>query len=803
MRIRSTILSVPADTVVIDQVSQANRPREVNPMPAPIPDPEPAEEQAPPAVAADRREVWSGPGWGWTGGSTGPGAVPWSGRQGPQPGSRGADGLDYAALVEALAASGALGSDTDDQDAEFEDWRAAEAEGRMWPADPAQVAALAVEYMPPGAAAAGWLEVAASGLDRLDENGLAGVAIAARQAAARAQATELAAVAQIASRAAAADRRIGTAADGRPARVCRDALGQVGLALRMTHYQAEEWTDLAVTMAWRLPATGQALAAGLIDLSRARLIAQATCVLSEQQAREVEKKILPEASELTRPYLMDRLNRAVINADPAAAERRREQAERQAKVSLYSDPDGTATLAGCKLPAVHAAAAMARITAIARAMKAAERSGGLDLHRARVMIGLLLGTLPYIPPPDDAPPDQPPSDDDSRDGEHSAEDDDGDTADDLGSGDDPATAAASPDGRGHPEDEAQDDSSHHEGGCDDLPAPRDEDAPPDDGLDDLRGPDAHLGWDPAEEDDDLYGVGPVRAWPTLGAIAPPLARRIPGPADGRPVPGLLDAVVPWVTLAGLADRTGTLGRIGPITAAQARLLARAAEHDPEAQWRVIVTNSLGQAIAVTRVRRPRGNARDGPGTGLVGRVTVTITQDAIATARRQAAKPPGPGAPGSPARRAFGPGPPSGIGPPTVHRPLSPIAAAALRAGCRALDKALQQAETDAAAGGCAHTDQSPAYRPPPRLREYVAARDVTCRNPVCRQPAWRADLDHTVPYDQHGKTCRCNLGGGCRRDHQLKQHPRWKLEQNRPGHFTWTTPAGRIYTAGPDVHPA
>jgi hypothetical protein len=44
--------------------------------------------------------------------------------------------------------------------------------------------------------------------------------------------------------------------------------------------------------------------------------------------------------------------------------------------------------------------------------------------------------------------------------------------------------------------------------------------------------------------------------------------------------------------------------------------------------------------------------------------------------------------------------------------------------------------------------------------------------------------------------------GGACRRDHQLKQHPRWKLEQIRPGVFRWTTAAGRTYLVEPDVHP-
>ena len=273
---------------------------------------------------------------------------------------------------------------------------------------------------------------------------------------------------------------------------------------------------------------------------------------------------------------------------------------------------------------------------------------------------------------------------------------------------------------------------------------------------------------------------------------------------------MLDAVLPWATLAGLAERPGTLGRIGAITAAQARQLARAAQNDPAAQWRVIVTNDAGQAIAVTRIPRPRRRGRDGPGparadpaaardgpppgtglpgAGLVGRVTVTITADTITadtiTAARQPAEP----------------GPPAQIRPPVPGG----ITAAALRAATRALDQAQAQAAADQAAGGCAHTGQSPGYRPPPRLREQVIARDVTCRNPVCGQPAWRSDLDHTRPWapgGQGGRTCSCNIGGACRGDHQLKQHPRWKLQQTRSGYFSWTTPAGRTYTAGPDTYP-
>ncbi|MGO8882230.1 MAG: hypothetical protein ACLPUO_06735 [Streptosporangiaceae bacterium] len=70
----------------------------------------------------------------------------------------------------------------------------------------------------------------------------------------------------------------------------------------------------------------------------------------------------------------------------------------------------------------------------------------------------------------------------------------------------------------------------------------------------------------------------------------------------------------------------------------------------------------------------------------------------------------------------------------------------------------------------------------------------------TCRQPAWRGDQDHTIPYDQGGRTCCCNLGGLCRFHHQVKQLAGWTLSQLRPGIFEWTTPAGRKYLVAPDA---
>jgi hypothetical protein len=275
------------------------------------------------------------------------------------------------------------------------------------------------EYLPGSAGLAAWLDqrdpAEASDYD------LPAVAAGWRRVAAWAQAREFAAIAQIAARSAARHEKAGLEEDGRPAAVTPDAAAQVGLALALSPGTAEWWTSQAVTLTWRLPGTGAALAAGEIDAYRARLITEATSLLDEDTARAVEDDVLPGAGELTYAQLRARLRRAVIIADPEGAEDRRKASERRARVSLYPDDDGTATLTGTSLPAPHAAAAMARITALARALKASGAGGGTDLLRAHIYLGLLLGTLPPIPPPadggqpdeptdDDQPPDDPPRD---------------------------------------------------------------------------------------------------------------------------------------------------------------------------------------------------------------------------------------------------------------------------------------------------------------------------------------------------------------------------------------------------------
>jgi hypothetical protein len=317
--------------------------------------------------------------------------------------------------------------------------------------------------------------------------------------------------------------------------------------------------------------------------------------------------------------------------------------------------------------------------------------------------------------------------------------------------------------------------------------------------------------DPGDLDGpDCPGLVSIPAWPELpvprqapAGLAPAGTGALAGLPRG-PAGRLLHLTVPWRTLAGILAEPGQLSRLGPVTAHTARHLAGTAADDPETEWKVIVTDRNGQAIAVTRIRRSRARSPAGaPAAGFVSQVILTVPAFLARSSpiqRPLASSSAVPGEAGAPAESAasYGSGPSS-------ESPLGKILAAALSAA--ALAAARAEAETAEAASqgtsGCAHRKASLAYRPPPRLREYVAARDQTCRSPVCRQPASRADLDHTVPHDQGGRTCDCNLGGACRTHHRLKQRPGWQLAQPAPGIFLWTTPAGRTYTQTPDTYPA
>jgi hypothetical protein len=105
--------------------------------------------------------------------------------------------------------------------------------------------------------------------------------------------------------------------------------------------------------------------------------------------------------------------------------------------------------------------------------------------------------------------------------------------------------------------------------------------------------------------------------------------------------------------------------------------------------------------------------------------------------------------------------------------------------------------------GACGHARETFAYQPSPGLRHLIKTRNRTCTFPGCGRTARRCDDDHTVPFDQGGRTCECNLSPLCRRHHAAKQAPGWYLDQPQPGTLVWTLPNGRTYTTKPRPYPA
>jgi len=330
------------------------------------------------------------------------------------------------------------------------------------------------------------------------------------------------------------------------------AADEIRWALTLTRRGADTLLGIAYQLVEGLPAVHAALRSGVIDLPKARVLADETTGLPLQTARRVVEEILPAAGGLTTGQLRARLRKRVITVDPEAAARRHAAALTRRRVEHGLDVDGTATLAGHHLPPDRAAMAAARIDALARAVKQAGDPRSLDQVRADVYLDVLNGDY------------------------------------------------------------------------------------------------------------------------------------LPGPPTGG-----VEVVVPLTTLMRLSDEPGLVKGWGPVLAEISRKLV---DGQWDRSWRVSVYDDHG---------------------ALVG------------------------------------------------HGPLR--------------------------------------RRPSARDAALVKARDRTCRAPGCRTPAHRADLDHTVAWEDGGTTTPANLGVLCRHCHGYKHSDGVELTQPTPGTFTWRSRLGHTYTTQPE----
>jgi hypothetical protein len=309
---------------------------------------------------------------------------------------------------------------------------------------------------------------------------------------------------------------------------------EIAAALTLTGPAAGTCLDLAIDLATRLPGTAHALRAGIVDYLKARIIAEATRILSADDARRVEARILAKAGQQTSGQLRAALARTILAIDPEAAQRRREQAQRDPRIRRWREDAGTAALAGYGLPPADVLEADQHLTERAQDLRAAGLPGTLDELRARAYLDALLGRDPTQP----AEPG--------------------------------ATGESAPPARTRPPGAPA--STPPSGPSTSTPPP---------------GP-------PAPSTDAAPSAGAAPSASAAPSAAPAALTGSCG-LDGR-LAARINVTVPLMTLLGLSSNPGDIGGFGPIDPALARDTTRRAATHPSTSWSLTITHT-GHAIA--------------------------------------------------------------------------------------------------------------------------------------------------------------------------------------------------------------
>jgi hypothetical protein len=122
--------------------------------------------------------------------------------------------------------------------------------------------------------------------------------------------------------------------DGRqwtPNQIFDSAAAEIQAELRLTRRSAEDELTRAARVT-ALPQVAQALSAGVLDRSRALVLADGCWDLTDAQTSELLAGVLPKAGTQTTSQLADKVRRIAVALDPAWAERRYREAVQQRRV---------------------------------------------------------------------------------------------------------------------------------------------------------------------------------------------------------------------------------------------------------------------------------------------------------------------------------------------------------------------------------------------------------------------------------------------------------------------------------------
>ena len=169
------------------------------------------------------------------------------------------------------------------------------------------------------------------------------------------------------------------------------AAAEIRAALSLTRRATDRELEFALSLQRRLPKVWDALAAGDIDVRRAKLFAYRTTHLPIGVAQSVVERIIDHASRLTTGQLQARIDRLCLEADPRHAQDRYEYAVKDRRVVTEPTDSGTANLLGLDLPPHRVAALSRKINHLARSLNTTGEPRTMDQLHADVYLDLLDG----------------------------------------------------------------------------------------------------------------------------------------------------------------------------------------------------------------------------------------------------------------------------------------------------------------------------------------------------------------------------------------------------------------------------
>jgi hypothetical protein len=219
----------------------------------------------------------------------------------------------------------------------------------------------------------------ADGLRELNDDELAGVLRGWQRLVAHGQARLAHAVTELAGRRAAGS-----------SRAAEHLTDELAIELTLTRRSAGRLLELCDGLD-RLAAVYEALVSGLIDWPRACVFADELAQLDDATAAGIAARLADRAAGWTTGQLRAALARAVLAADPAAAQRRRTEARKDTRIEVWHEPSGNAALAGRELHPADALAADAQLTADADWLRDNGAAGTLAELRAAAYLSRLSG----------------------------------------------------------------------------------------------------------------------------------------------------------------------------------------------------------------------------------------------------------------------------------------------------------------------------------------------------------------------------------------------------------------------------